>query len=286
MMTNAPPILFDTAQLRKQHHRASADFAQHNFLFLAAAERLSDRLLDINRHFETAADISARGRILSNMLQGFPRIGTLITCSDSARDTPNIVSDTALLPFAENSLDAILSIGALHWVNDLPGLLAQAIRALKPDGLFMATLAGATSLQELRESLAHGESHITGGISPRISPFLDIRDAGALLQRAGFALPVVDAEPVTVSYGTMFALCKDLRGMGETSAMKARPKHFMRRDVFAAASAHYAAQHSDTEGRITATIEFLTLTAWKPAVTQQQPLKRGSAKHSLKTALS
>ncbi len=286
MMTNSPPILFDTVQLRKQRKRAHVNFAQHNFLFLAAAERMSDRLLDITRHFNCAADISARSHILADMLQGFQRIGTLINCSDSEQDTPDILCDTSLLPFAENSLDAIFSIGALHWVNDIPGLLAQAIRALKPDGLFMATLAGAATLQELRESMAHAESLITGGISPRISPFLDIRDAGALLQRAGFALPVVDAEAITISYENMLALCKDLRGMGETSAMKERPKNIMRRDVFSAASAHYAAQHSDGEGRISATIEFLTLTAWKPAATQQQPLKRGSAKHSLKTALS
>ena len=284
-------ILFDTGQLRKQRHRASGSIAEHDFLLHAACERLADRLLDMNRSFPLAADIGCHHGILAHHLASHPRIGTLISCADTPAmlqhaPQPKLLCDESLLPFAENSLDAIFSVGALHWVNDLPGLLAQAQRALKPDGLFLAILPGGATLGELRESFAHAESLITGGIHPRVSPFLDIRDAGSLLQRAGFALPVVDSEPLTVTYETLFALAKDLRGMGESSAMLARPKTFLRRDVFAAAYAYYAAQHSDDEHRLIATIELLTLTAWKPAPNQQQPLARGSAKHSLTKALN
>lgn len=283
-------ILFDTAALRKQRNRAAAGFAAFDFLHQATCERIGDRLLDITHYFPLTADLGSHQGILGHYLGDHPRIGTLLSCADTRAmlehaPHPKLLADDALLPFADNSLDAIFSCLSLHWVNDLPGLLAQACRALKPDGLFLAILPGAATLMELRESLAHGESLITGGIAPRLSPYLDIRDAGALLQRAGFALPVVDSELLTVSYDHLFALAKDLRGMGETSAMLSRPKTFLRRDVFAAASAHYAAQHSDEENRITASVEFLTLTAWKPAATQQQPLKRGSATHSLAHAL-
>lgn len=290
-MSHASAILFDTAQLRKQRHRASLHFAQHDFLLHAACERVSDRLDDITHHFPLAADIGCHHGILARTLAAHPRVGTIISCGDTASllkhaPAPAVLCDESLLPFADNSLDAVFSVGALHWINDLPGLLAQACRALKPDGLFLAMLPGSNTLTELRESLAHGESLVSGGIHPRISPFLDIRDAGSLLQRAGFALPVVDSEPITVTYPDFFALAKELRGMGEASAMLSRPKHAATRALFAATAAHYAAQHSDAEGRLIATFELLTLTAWKPAPTQQKPLARGSATHSLTRALN
>lgn len=287
---NDHAILFDTAGLRKQRHRAAATLGAHDFLLQAACERLGDRLLDLTHHFPLAADIGCHHGILARHLAGHPRLGTLLSCGDTWSQLaqaphPKLLCDDGLLPFADNSLDAIFSVGSLHWVNDLPGLLIQAQRALRPDGLFMAILPGANTLMELRESLAYGESLTTGGLSPRIPPFPDIRDAGGLLQRAGFALPVADTEMLSVSYDDMFALAKDLRGMGETSALLSRQKQFTRRDIFAAAGAHYAAQHNDEEGRITASFELLTLTAWKPAPSQQKPLARGSATHSLAQAL-
>ncbi len=285
-----PAILFDTSALRKHRGRAAPHFHDYDFLFTAAAERLIDRLDDLTRYFPLAVDLGSHQGLLANILAAHPKIGTLISTADTEAmlahaPAPCLIADDGLLPFAPESLDAILSVGSLHWVNDLPGMLAQAQRALKPDGLFLAIMPGATTLIELRESLAHSESQLYGGIHPRISPFLDIRDAGGLLQRAGFALPVVDSELLTVSYTDIFSLAKDLRNMGESSAMFARPKHIAPRALFAAAQAHYAAQHSDAEGRLTASIELLTLTAWKPAETQQKPLRRGSASHSLIDAL-
>jgi hypothetical protein len=151
-----------------------------------------------------------------------------------------------------------------QWVNDLPGLLVQARRALKPDGLLMVMLPATATLQELRSSLAEAESVITGGLSPRVAPLLDIRDGGALLQRAGLVMPVVDSEMITVTYPDMMALLRDLKQMGAVSAMNARARSPMRRDVLAFAEACYARDFSDVEGRLEASVEFLTLTAWKP----------------------
>lgn len=289
LMSNA--ILFDTVRIRKQRDRAAATLGAHDFLLQAACERLGDRLLDITRHFPLAADIGCHHGILARHLAGHPRVGTVISCGDTwsqlqQAPSPKLLCDESLLPFAENSLDAIFSVGALQWINDLPGLLAQASRALKPDGLFLAIVPGVSTLTELRQSFAHAESLILGGLRPRVSPFLDIRDAGGLLQRAGFALPVVDSEMLTVSYEHLFALAKELRGMGETSAMLGRERTFLRRDILAETAARYAAQHSDSEGRISASFELLTLTAWKPAPSQQQPLARGSAQFSLRDALN
>lgn len=274
MQQNAP-ILFDNQQLRKQRLRASATLAQHDFLHHEAAARMADRLHDINRHFTHVLDISAQPHWLAAALQQHPRIGTL--------SHQPLVGETLSCPPA--SLSAVVCIGTLHWVNDLPGLMRSIAHALAPDGLFMASFPGGETLLELRGSLAYAESQLRGGISPRVSPFLDIRDAGSLLSHAGFALPVIDCDRLTITYPTLFALAKELRAAGETNAMAARSKHCTPRTLFAAAEAHYAAQHSDAEGRRVATLDLLTLTGWKPAPNQQQPLARGSAKHSLKTAL-
>ena len=198
----------------------------------------------------------------------------------------NIVLDEECLPFAENSLDAVVCLLNLHWVNDLPGTLAQIRRMLKPDGLFFAIIPGGETLRELRSIFATTETAFSGGITPRIAPFLDVRDGGALLQRAGFALPVADSEILTVSYENLFALMEDLRGAGEVNMLQNRVQHFTPRNFFLAAAKNYAAQHSDSEGRITASVEFITLTGWKPAASQQQPAKRGSGQVSLKTVLN
>ncbi len=289
-MDTTTPNLFDHTALRKQRDRAGSTPEAPDFLLQAMAERLGDRLSDLTHSFPLVADIGCHNGVLGRYLAHHPRIGTLISCDMSARmlahaPEPRLQMSHEILPFADNSLDAILSIGSLHWVNDLPGMLIQAQRALKPDGLLMLTLPGALTLHELRDSFAHAETQLTGGVRPRVAPFMEVRDAGGLLQRAGFALPVVDNELLTVTYADMFALAKDLRDMGETNVLTSRPKHFTSRSLFAHAAMHYAANYADEEQRLIATIELITLTAWKPADTQQKPLARGSAKHSLAHAL-
>ena len=186
---------------------------------------------------------------------------------------------------APESADLITSNLVLHAVNDLPGVLLQARRALKPDGLFLAALFGGETLTELRQSLAAAEIEIKGGVSPRVAPFADVRDLGGLLQRAGFALPVADVERTVVRYGEFSQLVRDLRAMGETNALVERSRRPMRRDMLAAAVAHYARHFADPDGKLRATFDIVYLTGWAPHESQQQPLKPGSAKSRLADAL-
>jgi SAM-dependent methyltransferase len=202
-----------------------------------------------------------------------------------ANGRPAICADEEFLPLAAQSLDLVLSNLSLHWVNDLPGALSQIRMALKPDGLLLAALFGADTLKELRGVLIDAEVEIAGGIAPRVSPFTDVRDAGNLLTRAGFALPVVDAETVTVSYSDMFKLMADLRAMGETNTVLERRRAPSRRDVFLRAAALYAERFSDARGRIIATFQIITMTAWAPHASQQKPLRPGSATARLADAL-
>jgi NADH dehydrogenase [ubiquinone] 1 alpha subcomplex assembly factor 5 len=276
--------IFDRRLLRDRRGRAARELHAHDFLLTEIAERLADRLSDIARRFPLALDLGARDGILARTLQGRGGIETLIQSGASLVNARrgDLVADEELLPFKEQSFDAILSNLSLHWVNDLPGALAQIRSSLKPDGLFLATLFGTGTLQELRTALMEAELAETGGASPRVSPFADLRDAAGLLQRAGFALPVADADTVTVTYGDFFALLRDLRGMGETNLLLDRLKRPTRRTVFARAAAIYQERFADAEGRLPATFQVLFLTGWAPDPSQQQPAKRGSGKTSLK----
>ena len=198
---------------------------------------------------------------------------------------PRVAADEEWLPFADQSLDLVTSLFALHWVNDLPGALAQIRRSLRPDGLFLAAMLGAGTLTELRTSLAQAESDLEGGVSPRLSPTVELQDMGALLQRAGFALPVVDLDTITVTYADAFALMRDLRGMGETNALRQRRKRFTRRATLTAAAEIYRERFADGDGRLPATFQIIWLTAWAPHESQQQPLRPGSAESRLADAL-
>ena len=189
------------------------------------------------------------------------------------------------MPVEPDSINLAISLLGLHHVNDVPGVLVQLRRALKPDGLFLGVVPGQGTLEELKLSLAAAEAEVYGGAGVRVSPFIDIRDAGALLQRAGFALPVADIDPVTVRYSDMFALLRDLRGMGETSVLIARRRRPDRRQLFIRAAEIYAERFSDPDGRIRATFAFVWLSGWAPHASQQKPLKPGSATFPLADAL-
>jgi SAM-dependent methyltransferase len=195
-----------------------------------------------------------------------------------------VVGDQEALPFAEGAFGLIVSTLSLHWANDIVGALIQARRALRPDGLLLASFFGGRTLTELRESLLVAESEVTGGASPRVAPFADVMDGANLLQRAGFALPVADTDVVTLRYREPLKLFADLRAMGETSALRARVRP-LTRDVIARAMAHYAERFADPDGKLRATFEIVTLTGWAPHESQQKPLAPGSAKTRLADAL-
>jgi SAM-dependent methyltransferase len=282
--------LFDRRAVRRQRERMAAALPSHDFLFREAAARLAERLDEVRRTFPVALDLGGHGGILAAALQGRGGIEMLIE-TDLAEGLVRrgrglrVVADEELLPFAPGSFDLILSCLSLHWVNDLPGALLQLRHALKPDGLLLVSLLGGDSLQELRRALLEAEAERAAGASPRVSPFADVREAGALLQRAGFALPVIDSDTITVSYPDALTLMRDLHGMGEANALTERRRAFTRRDVLLGAAARYQHLFADAAGRIPATFRIVTLTAWAPHATQPKPLRPGSAAARLAEAL-
>jgi SAM-dependent methyltransferase len=267
-------------------------------LFRESAERLLDRLDDVTRSFPLALEFGCRTGHMGRALKGRGGIDTLIQCDLSeamvARASALTVTeaggltvavDEEALPFAEAVFDLIIGNLSLHWVNDLPGALIQIRRALKPDGLFLAALFGGDTLKELRQALAEAEIAEEDGLSPRVSPMAEVRDLGGLLQRAGFALPVVDSDTLTVMYPDPMALMADLRAMGETNAVIESRKGFTRPATLAAAAARYSDLFGGGDGTIPATFQIITLTGWAPDASQQQPLKPGSATARLADAL-
>lgn len=287
---HASPHVFDRRLLRRRRDRAAAGLADHDFLLREAAERLADRLDDVTRRFPLALDLGCHTGQLGAALAGRGGIETLVSCDLSqgmARRVaaPSLVADEEAPPFAEASFDLVASNLSLHWVNDLPGTLLQVRRILKPDGLFLASLLGGETLHELRRAWLEAELAEEGGAGPRVSPFADVRDLGALLQRAGFALPVADCDTLTVAYADPLRLMMDLRDMGESNAVAAQRKGFTRRATLARAAALYREMFEGSDGRVPATFQIVTLTAWAPHASQQRPLAPGSAKARLADAL-
>jgi SAM-dependent methyltransferase len=286
-----PPRLFDRVLHRARLARAAPRFEP--FLKTRAAVDLVQRLEAINRRFARAADLGARTGGFAEALAGSEaadRVGWLVQADLSEAMLsqcagPRIVADEALLPLADESLDLAVSALSLHWVDDLVGALIQIRRALKPDGLFLGALFGGATLTELRQCLTAAEAEIAGGAGPRVSPFLDAYDGAALLQRAGFALPVADVDTLAVRYDHPLKLLADLRAMGETNVLLERPGRPLTRRVLARACELYAERFADGDGRISATFEIITLTGWAPHPDQQQPLRPGSAKMRLADAL-
>lgn len=196
-----------------------------------------------------------------------------------------VTADEEWIPFEPDAFDLIIAEQCLHWTNDLPGSLIQLKRCLQPDGLFLASLFGSATLHELRDALLEAEANVLGGVTPRISPFVDVRDAGNLLLRANFALPVTDTDVIVREYDTLGDLFAELRLMGETNAIQDRFKGLTTARLFTAAEEIYRSRHSTQHGKLRATFEIVTLTAWAPAETQQKPLARGSAQTRLSDAL-
>jgi len=266
---NGTPLIIDRLSVRRNHNRAASDFADFDFLIENVADDLMERLADSTRRFARALDLGGHTGALARRLANRTDIETLLS-ADSAEamvaraDGLRLVADEEYLPIADGALDLIMSCLTLHWVNDLPGTLIQARRALKPDGLFLAAMLGGATLKELREAFLLAEDEIEGGAGPRVSPFADVRDAGDLLSRAGFKLPVAVTEVLTVSYESPFKLVRDLKGMGEANAHIHRRKSFTRRTTFLRALAIYQERYGDSEGRVPATFEIVTLTGWAP----------------------
>jgi SAM-dependent methyltransferase len=283
----ANPTIFDRPLLRQRQRRARARGAA-TFLLDRVAAELAERLAAVLRSFEVAVDLGTPTDALRRALAS-AKIGTLIAAEPAAAaldvQFPRIAADEEALPFADGALDLVVSALSLQWVNDLPGTLIQIRRALKPDGLFMAATLGGDSLMELREAFAAAESEIEGGLSPRVAPFADLRELGALLQRGGFALPVVDSDKLTVRYSNVFALMHDLRAMGGTNVLIDRRRTPLRRATLMRMADLYVQRFSDADGRVRATFEIAWLSGWAPHENQQKPLKPGSAAQRLADAL-
>lgn len=278
------PTIFDRRLLRARQARARA-MGTATFLVDRVAEDLADRLGAVMRQFDVAVDLGTPADAVRRTLAG-QQIGTLIAAAPAPQGAGlRVVSDEEALPFADASLDLVVSALSLQFVNDLPGTLIQIRRALKPDGLFLASLIGGDSLAELREAFAQAESEIEGGVSPRVSPFADLRDLGGLLQRAGFALPVADSDRLTVRYDSAFALMRDLRAMGATNIMTERRRKPLKRKTLLRMAEIYAQRFADSDGRLRATFEIAWLSGWAPHESQQKPLKPGSATHRLADVL-
>jgi SAM-dependent methyltransferase len=266
------PVIFDRRLLRARLARAAA-IGPATFLLDRVADDIAERLSAVLRTFDIAVDLGTPTDAVRRAIAG--RVGTVAS----------VVADEEALPFRDASLDLVVSALALQFVNDLPGTLIQIRRALRPDGLFLAAMIGGESLAELRAAFAGAEAEVEGGVSPRVAPFADLRDLGALLQRAGFALPVTDVDRITVRYASPLALMHDLRRMGAGNALIERQRTPLRRATLHRLLEIYAERFADPDGRIRATFEIVWLSGWAPHQSQQQPLAPGSAKTRLADAL-
>jgi SAM-dependent methyltransferase len=285
---NDPPRIFDRALLRQRRRRAARGEGA-TFLLDRVAADLAERLGAVLRDFPRAVDLGTPGDAVRKALAGNARVGSLLAVDAIAAraptEAPAIAADEELLPFRDGALDLVVSALALQFVNDLPGALAQIRRALKADGLFLAALFGGDTLTELRQAFTAAEAETLGGASPRVAPFADVRTLGQLLQRAGFALPVVDQDRLTVRYANPLALLVDLRRMGLTNALAERSRRPLARRTLYRMAEIYAERFAGADGRIRATFDIVWLSGWAPHASQQQPLRPGSAKARLAEAL-
>lgn len=269
--------IFDRAALRRRRDRAAPDLDAHGFLFRRVAADVAERLTGINRRFRRALDLGGRTGLFGAAWRPDAEPELLVTADLSpamaARaPRPSLVCDEERLPFGDGTFDLAVSVLSLHAVNDLPGALIQIRRALRPDGLFIGAFYGPGTLAELRAALLEAETELDGGASPRIAPFADIRDLGQVMQRAGLALPVCDADRITVRYDGALHLMRDLRGMGESNVLAERRRTPLRRTTLMRAADLYGARHSRADGRVQASFEIIYVTGWAPHESQQKPL--------------
>ncbi|HMK67040.1 MAG TPA: methyltransferase domain-containing protein [Stellaceae bacterium] len=288
-MAEGDILIFDRRALRRHRERAARRGCAE-FLLEEASERLAQRLEDVTHRFPRALALGARGGILARALAGRGGIESLVEMEEGPGLLPAgargaLIAEAEALPFAPGSFDLVVSALTLHWTNDLPGALLQLRHALRPDGMLLAALFGGETLTELRAAFLEAELELEGGASPRVAPMADARDLAGLLQRAGFALPVVDSDRLTVTYGNAFALMADLRAMGETNALRERRRGFTRRQTLLRMAELYRERHAGADGRIPASFEIVTLTAWAPHASQPKPLRPGSATTRLADAL-
>jgi SAM-dependent methyltransferase len=287
------PIIFDRMLLRTRLRRATK-LGPSTFLLERVAEDLGDRLAAVLRRFAIAVDLGTPGDAIRRVLAASGKVDTIVAAHPLAGTmehgltraaTLAVAADEEALPFRDGGLDLVVSALALQFVNDLPGTLLQIRRALNPDGLFMAALLGGETLSQLRGAFAAAEAEVEAGLSPRVAPFADLRDLGALLQRAGFALPVTDVDRVTVRYASPLALMHDLRRMGATNVLIERRRRPLKRATLRRVMEIYLDRFGDADGRVSATFEIIWLAGWAPHESQQQPLKPGSARVRLADAL-
>jgi NADH dehydrogenase [ubiquinone] 1 alpha subcomplex assembly factor 5 len=283
-------LLFDRRLLRKRRARFAHEIGEREFLIAYVAREIKERVEIMLREFPRALDLGAYHGLLGRTVATLPSVGEMIYAESAFEyatlcPRPALVCDEDLLPFKDASFNLIVSGLALHRVNDLPGSLVQIRHALAPDGLFMAAALGARALIELRQALLEAEGELEGGASPRVSPFGDVREYGALLQRTGFALPVADAEVVKVVYPSPRELMREVRALGGGNVLTARSKAPLHRRTLERAEEIYRAQHGTKDGKVTATFEFVFMSGWAPDPSQQKPLKPGSAAQRLADAL-
>lgn len=261
--------IFDRALLRRRRDRAAEGLAAHGAIYDETATLLVERLADVTRPFPRILDLGARNGALAARLQAEGRGRELTVAADLSQkmlgrfDGAAVVCDEEILPFAAESFDLVVSNLSLHLVNDLPGALAQIRALLRPGGMFIAAVTGGETLRELRACMMEAELAVTGGVSPRVAPVIDLPTATALLQRAGFSLPVTDRETMTLVYADMYALLRDLRGMGETNIQRQRIRAPTRRQVMAEAARLYQARHANADGAIPAIVEIIFLHGWR-----------------------
>ncbi len=280
----ASPVIFDRQLLRARRRRAEMSGAS-DFLIERVAQDIAERLAAVLRQFDLAVDLGSPGDAVRRALAATGKVGAVVSANPDPDGPLAVAADEEALPFGDCTLDLVVSALALHVANDLPGVLVQIRRALKPDGLLLAALLGGETLSELRAAFAAAEAEIEDGVSPRVAPFADLRDLGALLQRAGFALPVADVERLTVRYASPLDLMHDLRRMGASNVLTERSRRPLKRATLKRMMEVYAERFADADGRIRATFEVVWLAGWAPHDSQQQPLRPGTAQRRLADAL-
>ena len=283
---NLDSQIFDREVLRMRRDKTAPQFERHDFLLKEVTLRLLDNLDDIKRDFHKILNIGGHPKLMQKYFANDFMVNQDLSIKRIEDHlSPRIQADEEFLPIKKNALDLVFCALNLHWINDLPGALVQIFQSLKPDGLFMGATLGGETLYELRTAMMKADIELLGGIRPHASPLMDVRDAGGLLQRAGFSLPVVSTERITVTYSDAFGLMKELKGMGENNALLKGYKGLTTARHMIKVAEIYATDFADEDGRIPVTFDILYFQGWVPHESQQKPLKPGSAKMSLKDAL-